>query len=500
MTPQELKNSILQLAIQGKLVPQRAEEGTAEELYNQIQAEKQKLIKAGKIKKEKPLPEITDDEKPFEIPDSWTWVRLGDLLQVIGGVSYKKTEITKQGIRILRGGNIQNFKVLFDEDDVFLPLTYNDDDKNVRAGDIIVVASTGSKNVIGKAAYVDIEIGNTMVGAFLRICRPYYAQIVDYLKYLFDSYYYRQHIRDMAQGTNINNVKESYITELLYPLPPLAEQKRIVAKIEELLPYVERYEKAYNELQQFNKRFPGDLQKSVLQLAIQGRLVPQCPEEGNAEDLYKQIQDEKQKIKKLPIFKGRKNKSIKKVVELNYGFDIPENWKWIRLGEVVEIFGRIGFRGYTKNDLVSKGNGAITLSPSNIKADGKTIFENCTYISWEKYNESPEIMIFENDLLVVKTGSSYGKCGLVTNLPEKATINPQLAVLKYVLCNKEYLQYALNSYFVKQQYEKFVIGTSIPTFSQEKLANIIIPLPPLEEQKRIVAKIEEILPLCDKLK
>ena len=225
MTPQELKNSILQLAIQGKLVPQRAEEGTAEELYNQIQAEKQNLIKAGKIKKEKLLPAITDDEKPFEIPDSWKWVRLGDLLEVIGGVSYKKTDIAKQGVRILRGGNIQNFKVLFNEDDVFLPLTYSDDDKNVRAGDIIVVASTGSKNVIGKAAYVDIEVGNTMVGAFLRICRSYYAQIVDYLKYLFDSHYYRQHIRDMAQGTNINNVKESYITELLYPLPPLAEQK-----------------------------------------------------------------------------------------------------------------------------------------------------------------------------------------------------------------------------------------------------------------------------------
>ena len=148
MTPQELKNSILQLAIQGKLVEQRPDEGTAEELYKQIQAEKQALVKDGKIKKEKPLPEITEDEIPFEIPESWMWVRLGILIRVIGGVSYDKKDVTTSGYRILRGGNIQQMRVLLEEDDVFLPEQYRDDDKLIREGDILVVASTGSKAVI----------------------------------------------------------------------------------------------------------------------------------------------------------------------------------------------------------------------------------------------------------------------------------------------------------------------------------------------------------------
>ena len=238
--PVDLQKSLLQLAIQGRLVEQRHEEGTGEELYHEILAEKSRLIKEGKIKKEKALPEIKDDEIPFEIPESWKWVRLGSLLQVISGVSYKKGDVQKGGIRVLRGGNIQNMQVLLEEDDVFLPTSYNDEIKQVRYGDILIVASTGSKTVIGKAGFVDRDIPNTMIGAFLRICRPHFDFLVPFLKYLFESDFYRKHIRNLAQGTNINNVNESYITEFVIPLPPLAEQKRIVAKLEELLPLCER--------------------------------------------------------------------------------------------------------------------------------------------------------------------------------------------------------------------------------------------------------------------
>ena len=488
MTPQELKNSILQLAIQGKLVPQRAEEGTAEELYNQIQAEKQNLIKAGKIKKEKLLPAITDDEKPFEIPDSWKWVRLGDLLEVIGGVSYKKTDIAKQGVRILRGGNIQNFKVLFNEDDVFLPLTYSDDDKNVRAGDIIVVASTGSKNVIGKAAYVDIEVGNTMVGAFLRICRSYYAQIVDYLKYLFDSHYYRQHIRDMAQGTNINNVKESYITELLYPLPPLAEQKRIVAKIEELLPYVERYEKAYNELQQLNKRFPGDLQKSVLQLAIQGRLVSQCPEEGNAEDLYKQIQAEKQNL--IKAGKIKKEKPLPAITDDEKPFEIPQSWKWVRLGEI-----GITQTGNTpsKANLEYFGTDIPFITPGDIANN------NVNYNNQGLSNIGKNVARIgeKNTILQVCIGGSIGKSAIMDKI---VAFNQQINSVYPIFIDCRYLHKVISSvYFITEMKEK-AGGTATPIINRGIWNTLLVPLPPLAEQKRIIAKLEEILPLCDKLK
>lgn len=258
MTPQELKNSILQHAIQGKLVEQRAEEGTGEALFRQLQMEKEKLVKAGKVKKGKALPPITDEDTLFDLPINWQWVRLGELIRVIGGVSYNKNDVCKKGIRILRGGNIQNMQVLLDEDDVFLPQEYYEEEKQVQPCDILIVASTGSKAVIGKAGYIDRTIPDTMIGAFLRICRPFDPVLSSYIKIIFESDFYRKHIRELAQGTNINNVKESYITEFAVPLPPL----------EEILPLIDRYEAAWNKLEEFNKRFPGDMQKSILQLAI----------------------------------------------------------------------------------------------------------------------------------------------------------------------------------------------------------------------------------------
>ena len=139
------------------------------------------------------------------------------------------------------------------------------------------------------------------------------------------------------------------------------------------------------------------------------------------------------------------------------------------------------------------------MSPSNIdQLTGAIDFSDSTYLSWEKYEESPEIMLAKDDIVLVKTGSSYGKCGIIRELPEKATINPQLAILKYISCDNNYLNWVLKSPCAKSQYEQFVTGTSIPTFSQEKLANMFIPLPPLAEQHRIVAKIEEMLPFVDR--
>ena len=156
------------------------------------------------------------------------------------------------------------------------------------------------------------------------------------------------------------------------------------------------------------------------------------------------------------------------------------------------MFGRIGFRGYTKSDIVEQGNGAITISPSNMIENGEMNFNCVSYISWFKYDESPEIQIAVNDILIVKTGSSYGKTCVITSLPEKATINPQIAVLKYNFINPEILCYILSSPLCKEQFEKYVIGTSIPTFSQEKLSSTLIPLPPIHEQKRMACVIRDI--------
>ena len=178
-----------------------------------------------------------------------------------------------------------------------------------------------------------------------------------------------------------------------------------------------------------------------------------------------------------------------KCIDEEVPFEIPQGWEWCRLRDLCTVFGRIGFRGYTRNDIVEKGFGAITLSPSNMQDNGNMNYSVVSYISWKKYEESPEIKVKANDVLIVKTGSSYGKTCIISDLPEKATINPQIAVLKYSFVNNQWLTYFLNAPFAQEQFRKYVIGTSIPTFSQEKLSSTLLPLPPKNEQEHLTKKL-----------
>ena len=234
------------------------------------------------------------------------------------------------------------------------------------------------------------------------------------------------------------------------------------------------------------------LRQKILDLAIHGKLVPQDTTDEPASALLERIKAEKERLIKEGKIKGTK-KSAKASDTPHYQqgvpFEVPENWVWCKLGNCCHIVGRIGFRGYTKDDLVAERQGAITLSPSNI-IDGIMNYQKCTYISWDKYEESPEIKVANGDILLVKTGSSYGKCALVTDLPHNATINPQLVVLKHISLNEQYLTMVLQSNYAQRMYNNFVLGTAIPTFTQAVLSNMQIPLPPISEQKRIVAEIE----------
>ena len=178
-----------------------------------------------------------------------------------------------------------------------------------------------------------------------------------------------------------------------------------------------------------------------------------------------------------------------KCIDEEIPFEVPKGWEWCRLRDLCTVFGRIGFRGYTRNDIVEKGFGAITLSPSNMQDNGNMNYSVVSYISWKKYEESPEIKVKANDVLIVKTGSSYGKTCIIRDLPEMATINPQIAVLKYSFVNNQWLTYFLNAPFAQEQFRKYVIGTSIPTFSQEKLSSTLLPLPPKNEQEHLTKKL-----------
>ena len=249
------------------------------------------------------------------------------------------------------------------------------------------------------------------------------------------------------------------------------------------------------------------LKNSILQWAIQGKLVPQDPNDEPASVLLDKIRQEKKRLIKEKKIKRDKNASIiyrgednsyyekmlatgeVKCIDEEVPFEIPQGWEWCRLRDLCTVFGRIGFRGYTRNDIVEKGFGAITLSPSNMQDNGNMNYSVVSYISWKKYEESPEIKVKANDVLIVKTGSSYGKTCIIRDLPEKATINPQIAVLKYSFVNNQWLTYFLNAPFAQEQFRKYVIGTSIPTFSQEKLSSTLLPLPPKNEQEHLTKKL-----------
>lgn len=221
----QTKNQVLNYAIAGKLTHQDPNDEPAEELLKRI----------GKTT-------TTAADTPYEkLPKGWTWCRLGEVANIISGVSYNKKDISNNGIRILRGGNIQNSKVLILEDDIFISENYKNETNSVKIGDIVIVASTGSNLLIGKAGFIKKDLDNTQIGAFLRIIRPI-SDICSFLQLIFISDFYRTYIRDLAKGTNINNIKNEYLTEFIIPLPPLAEQHRIVQKIETYFSFLDTIE------------------------------------------------------------------------------------------------------------------------------------------------------------------------------------------------------------------------------------------------------------------
>lgn len=486
MTPQELKNSILQLAIQGKLVPQRPEEGNAEELYKQIQAEKQKLIKEGKIKKEKPLPPITDNEKPFEIPASWKWVRLGEIGSWASGATPSRSnpDYYNGTIPWLKTGDL-NDSYITDTSECITELALFKTSVRLNPIGSVLIAMYGA--TIGKIGILKIDATTNQACC---ACIPLDGILNKYIFYFLLGY--RQNFIKMGAGGAQPNISKEKIINTSFPLPPLAEQKRIVAKIEELLPYVERYETAYNKLQQLNKRFPGDLQKSVLQLAIQGRLVPQCPEEGNAEDLYKQIQAEKQKL--IKEGKIKKEKPLPPITDDEKPFEIPASWKWVRFGEIIKYY-----MGKTPPRAEEEwwGNDVPWVSIADMPESGHIV------LTKEKVTKSALLKKFGNKISKAGTLLMSFKLtiGRVSILDIDAVHNEAIISIFPYIDKDEILKiYLFNILPYITNYGETKNAIKGKTLNSNSINNLILPLPSLAEQKRIVGKLEKILPLCDKLK
>ena len=489
MTPEQLKASILQYAIQGKLVEQRVEEGTGEELYQQIQAKKQRLIQEKKIKKEKPLAEISEDEIPFEIPESWKWVRVGEIFAHNTGKamnsSAKKVDKPGRIKRFITTSNLywnsfdfSSVKEMFFSDDELERCT-------VTKGDLLMCEGGA---YYGRTAIWNYDYDICFQNHVHRL-RPYKAIELRFFYNLF--YFYKSMNMMNAKGTAMPGLSSQTLHQMVVPLPSLAEQKRIVAKIEELLPLVDRYAAAYEKLEQFNAKFPEDMKKSILQYAIQGKLAEQRAEEGTGEELYQQIQTEKQHL--IAEKKIKKEKPLAEISEDEIPFDIPESWKWVR-------WGNLSFSIQYGYNAPAKQAGRIKMVRISDIQNGKVIWDSVPFCDIRDEDLSTYLLA-ENDILFARTGGTVGKSYIVKEIPEEAIYAGYLIRTRYsdMLC-PEYLYYFMQTHLYWIQLRNGTIATAQPNCNGQTLSKMILPLPPLAEQKRIVAKIEELLPLCERLK
>ncbi len=485
MTPQELKNSILQLAIQGKLVEQRPEEGTAQELYAQIQAEKQRLIKEGKFKNKKKIEPITDEVIPFDIPDSWLWVRFGNLVNYSMGKTPPRAEQEWWGNDIPwvsiadmpESGHIGKTKECVS----LAAITHKFGGKISRAGTLLM----SFKLTVGRVSILDIDaVHNEAIISIYPFADDYGIE-KEYLFYVLPIISQLGESKNAIKGKTLNDTS---ICNLLVPLPPLAEQKRIVAKIEELLPLVDRYEQAWTKLEDFNRRFPEDMKKSILQQAIQGKLVEQRPEEGTAQELYAQIQAEKQRL--IKAGKLKKEKPLPEITEDEKPFEIPEGWIWARLGNLgITQTGNTPSKAHAEY----QGNDIPFITPGDI-FNGKIDYHNQSLsVAGMKIARTCEA----ESILQVCIGGSIGKAAIVK---QRISFNQQINSITPMVCESAYIYNVLCShYFINLMKEKSG-GTATPIINRGLWNSLLVPLPPLAEQKRIVERLKELLPLCERLK
>lgn len=450
MTPQELKNSILQLAIQGKLVEQRDDEYPVE------------LLEAANTKV---------DNIEYDIPSSWRYAGLERISTVVPSKEYqiKESEVIKEGKYCVISQS-KEYSIGFSND--FSKLFFH-------KRPVIVF---GDHTTVVK--YIDFDF---IIGADgVKIFSPN-EKIIDGRFFYYILLFYSLNLG--KKGEYSRHYK--FIKNKPIPLPPLAEQKRIVGKIEELLPLIDRYEKAWSRLEEFNRRFPADMQKSLLQMAIQGKLVEQRPEEGTGEELYRQIQAEKQRL--IKEGKIKKEKPLPDIAEDEVPFEIPESWKWVRWGELSDSI-QYGYNA------AAQSNGRIKMVRISDIQDNAVLWDRVPYCDISE-NEIPTYRLQNNDILFARTGGTVGKSFLVNEVPEEAIYAGYLIRTRYSSkLEPKYMKLFMESQLYWDQLKSGTVATAQPNCNGKTLSKMILPLPPLVEQKRIVAKLEELLPLCERLK
>ena len=479
MTAQGLKNSILQLAVQGKLVPQCKEDEPASELLKRICAEKDQ----NGIKRKK-LPPITDEEIPFDIPENWVWTRLDTISSITSGGTPARTNPSFWGGNIpwVKIGDIKEKYVFSSEEKITVKGLNSSSAKVFPKNTILytIFATIGTVGILGiEAATNQALAGITFYGEY---CLAYMYYVLVGLKDILVS---------KGKGMAQMNINQTILKNTPIPLPPLAEQERIVAKIEELMPLIEEYGKAEEQLTKLNAEFPDKLRKSILQQAVQGKLTERDPADEPASELIKRIKTEKEAL--IKSGKIKKEKLLPAITDEEKPFDIPDTWEWVRLVEISEMcLGKMLDK--TKN----KGVLHPYLRNVNVRWGA---FDLTDILQMRFENDEEEKYSVKYGDLVVCEGGEPGRCAVWSDKDSTFRIQKALHRIRFSSCvdplfgYRVFEYYACNGYFSKR-----FSGETIKHLPGAVLANIAFPIPPLAEQKRIVKRVEELLALCDELK
>ena len=506
MTAKDLKNALLQEAVQGTLVPQIAAEGCAKDLLDKIKTESSLRSKSQIRVTKKELPPVTAEEIPFDIPENWCWCRLSDICNMYTGDSINETEKKLKYKNISDGWNYIGTKdVGFDQQITYdngVKIPYSNTDFRIAPKDTVLMCIEGG-SAGRKIAYTnqDVCFGN-------KLCcfNPFLKDIESFLYFYLQSTLFTDAFKDNLTGI-IGGVSINTLKKMLIPLPPLAEQKRIVAAIEKFMPLIEEYGKKETELNLLNAKIGALTKKAILQEAVQGRLVPQIAAEGNARDLLEEIKknhtdlqistksaDAKSDLRSKSQIRVTK-KELPPVTAEEIPFDIPENWCWCRLSDICNMY-----TGDSINETEKKlkykniSDGWNYIGTKDVGFDQQITYDNGVKIP---YSNTDFRIAPKDTVLMCIEGGSAGRKIAYTNQDvcfgnKLCCFNPFLKDIESFLYF--YLQSTLFTDAFKDNLTGIIGGVSINT-----LKKMLIPLPPLAEQKRIVAAIEQLLPLCKKL-
>ena len=522
MTAKDLKNALLQEAVQGKLVPQIASEGNARDLLEEIRKEKLSHgldfanAKSGKRKSKKETAlagsnpcDITEDEIPFEIPESWCWCRLGEIAEIKSSKRVFEKDYVHEGVPFFRSkeiGDLSRGEGIHTE--LFITKKHYEElrcNYGVPQVEDILLTSVGS---IGNYWICDGREFYYKDGNVTQICHNDFFETKYLTSFLSSPLFYEQ-VNSSVAGTAYNALTIIKLKSLLFPLPPLAEQKRIVAAIEKFMPLIEEYGKKESTLKAINEQIGSLTKKAILQEAVQGKLVPQIDAEGNAKDLLEEIRKEKLshgfansygicdgKNKKTKSSDLRSKSQIRvtkkelpEITEDEIPFDIPESWCWCRLEEIVPF-------GVCQNAEPQEINDEDwILDLEDIEKDSGKILSFKT--KKEVDSKSTKHIFKKGFVLYSKLRPYLNKCVIA---PKDGFCTSEILPLDFgdMIYNKYAQLYLMSPFFVDYT-NSLSFGVKMPRLGTEDGRKALFPLPPLAEQKRIVAAIEKMLPLCEKL-